>query len=58
MSKPEQTWSCARTARREGFDLSRVDDGTVRIGCSQCDALVINGTPCHERGCPNAARPR
>lgn len=23
-------------------------------GCSQCQALSINGTPCHERGCPNA----
>lgn len=28
-----------------------------RIRCSQCQALVINGTPCHERGCPNAPRP-
>lgn len=28
-----------------------------RIRCSQCEALVINGTPCHEAGCPNAPRP-
>ena len=24
-----------------------------RIRCSQCAALVINGIPCHETGCPN-----
>lgn len=41
-----------------GFDLSRQydrdDGGTyVRVRCSQCDALVINGTPCHETACPN-----
>ena len=21
--------------------------------CSQCEVAVINGTPCHEQGCPN-----
>jgi hypothetical protein len=25
-----------------------------RISCDQCEALVINGVPCHEHGCPNA----
>jgi len=25
----------------------------VRIGCSQREAICINGVPCHERGCPN-----
>ena len=28
-----------------------------RIRCSQCDALVINGVPCHETGCPNTPQP-
>jgi rRNA maturation endonuclease Nob1 len=25
-----------------------------RIRCSQCEALVINGYPTHEQGCPSA----
>lgn len=24
-----------------------------KVKCSQCDALCINGVPCHEEGCPN-----
>ncbi len=41
-----------------GFDESyKSRDGAVRVRCSQCDALVINGTPCHETGCPNTPRP-
>ena len=32
-----------------GFDLSTKH----RIKCSQCEALYINGTPCHEQGCVN-----
>lgn len=41
-----------------GFDLSEYDrsEGTWRVRCSQCEALVINGTPCHETGCPNKRR--
>jgi len=27
---------------------------TFDVRCSCCEALVINGTPTHERGCPNA----
>jgi hypothetical protein len=27
---------------------------TYRVWCNQCDALVINGIPCHETGCRNA----
>ncbi len=37
-----------------GFDKST----THRVSCSQCEALVINQTPCHEHGCPNARRAR
>lgn len=37
-----------------GFDSSRKDGKHISVGCSQCAALVINGIPCHETGCPNA----
>lgn len=45
----------------QGFDAStrrtRDDDGRfssrVHLGCTGCDATVINGVPCHEAGCPN-----
>lgn len=39
----------------QGFDLSvaEPEEGTIKVRCSGCAALVINGVPCHERGCPN-----
>lgn len=39
----------------EGFDLSRAVrfERAAIVRCSQCEALVINGHPSHERGCPN-----
>ena len=43
----------ARKLRRKGFDKSKVVDGSVTIGCSQCQATGINGVACHEHGCPN-----
>jgi hypothetical protein len=38
-----------------GFDRSfkDEDEGYIRVRCSQCEALVINGIPAHEHGCPN-----
>ena len=40
-----------------GFDLSESDgEGYLRVRCSCCAAMVINSTPCHERGCPNQSR--
>lgn len=41
-----------------GFDLTdmqitRSEGAYLRVRCSQCEAVVINGTPCHEVGCPN-----
>lgn len=47
-----------------GFDasyrLERDEYGrftsAVRVRCSQCDALVINGIACHETGCPHGRR--
>jgi len=44
--------------RLAGFDLSESIRFTRyhRVRCSQCEALVINGTPCHENGCINQRR--
>lgn len=44
------------TLRSLGFDESRhlPFTRTFRVRCGQCDALVINGHPTHEPGCPNA----
>lgn len=41
-----------------GFDRCEIDEeeGGVYIGCSQCDALAINGVACHETGCPRVVR--
>ncbi len=44
----------------QGFDRTALvgahggssGDG-VRVKCSQCEAVFINGVPCHETGCPN-----
>ena len=38
-----------------GFDRSHAVpfEHGARVRCSQCEALCINGVPCHERGCPN-----
>lgn len=36
-----------------GFDASHHTGRTVKVGCSQCAALVINGIACHETGCVN-----
>lgn len=38
-----------------GFDLSAPSSGrNYSVRCSQCAALVINGMPAHETGCPHA----
>jgi hypothetical protein len=39
-----------------GFDNTSLVFGRPKmfaVSCSQCESLVINGTPTHERGCPN-----
>ena len=36
-----------------GFDLSTHTGKRIRPKCSQCEALVVNGVPTHEAGCPN-----
>jgi hypothetical protein len=47
-----------RKLRQLGFDKTTYDrsSGSYRVRCSQCQAAVINGVPCHERGCPNQKR--
>jgi hypothetical protein len=47
--------SLASRLRKRGFDKSQYDPSsrTTKLGCSQCQALAINGVACHERGCPN-----
>lgn len=51
-----------RRLRRDGFDQSRgfrqYGQYGVRVRCSQCAALFINGMACHETGCPNARKRR
>lgn len=46
--------------RQRGFDRSEYDRSqrNWRPRCSQCEVLVINGTACHEIGCPNQAKAR
>lgn len=41
--------------KARGFDQSRAIpfQRGAAVACSQCEALVINGVACHERGCPN-----
>lgn len=44
--------------RDQGFDRSYVVpfERAWKVRCSQCEALVINGIPTHERTCPNEVR--
>ena len=41
---------------QDGFDQCRIDGKRIHVKCSQCDALCINGVPCHETGCPNIVK--
>lgn len=44
--------------RQLGFDRSHHIPFTKHysVKCSQCEALVVNGVPTHERSCPNATK--
>jgi len=44
--------------REQGFDESYAIpfEKVWKVRCSQCEALVINGVPCHETGCPNIVK--
>lgn len=54
-AKPKKK-SLAARLRERGFDQSKYNRSTghTSLGCSQCQALAINGTATHERGCPNS----
>jgi hypothetical protein len=58
-TKPKRNRTGERL-RRQGFDETSYDrsSGHFRVRCSQCEALVINGVPCHEQGCPHQKRDR
>ena len=57
MPKSEVAKRAAKLREQKGFDKSYVtEDKNVRVRCSQCQAMVINGVPVHERGCPNERR--
>ena len=51
---PEGIMWTVENLKAAGFDKSkRTKAGELRLGCSQCTAVAINSTPCHEHGCPN-----
>lgn len=67
MTKQQAETRANELADLYGFDqcVERTDDDDidesdrdyyVRIGCSQCAAVCINGVPCHETGCSNVVR--
>ena len=37
-----------------GFEASTKNGKALRVRCYSCEALVINGIPTHEHGCPEA----
>lgn len=51
-----QRISTVQRLRDRGFDQSTAVPFATRwhVRCSQCAAVVINGTACHEFRCPNA----
>lgn len=55
-----KAWSVERL-HEFGFDTAKempnVGRNAFWATCSQCDAMVINGTPTHERGCRNQTYP-
>lgn len=55
MIKHENNRSRLAALRVLGFDRSRsiLTSGGVHVGCSQCEALVVNNVPTHETGCSN-----
>ena len=45
-----------RLLERLGFNAEWVSKGRYRVRCDCCQSMVVNGTPCHERGCPNTPK--
>ncbi len=50
------TISTVQRLRDRGFDRSEAVPFQTRwhVACSRCEAAVLNGLACHERGCPPA----
>ena len=58
MSRNRKTSKVMYLKSTLGFDKShegKPGEG-ITVGCSQCEALCINGVPTHETGCPNATK--
>lgn len=55
VAKKKRKTSLGTILRRRGFDETTYDRSTgyYRPRCSCCQALVIQGIACHERGCSN-----
>jgi hypothetical protein len=55
MNEKKRKRSLGQQLRAKGFNLTTYDRSTgyYQVRCSQCEALVINGVACHEKGCPN-----
>jgi NAD-dependent SIR2 family protein deacetylase len=56
VAKSEVAQRAQRLREQQGFDEAHVHGDYVKVQCSQCQASVINGVACHERGCPNEKR--
>lgn len=55
---PRRRPSRVQQLRSVGFDMSSAIPFRKlwKVKCSGCVALIINGIPTHERGCPNEPR--
>jgi hypothetical protein len=42
-------------AEAQAHERELVEIWSSHMQCNQCEALVINGTFCHETGCPNTS---
>lgn len=64
--KPQTVEQRLAALHADGFDQSfpvgRDDSGrfskAIRVKCSKCEALCINGVACHETGCTNSKQER
>lgn len=50
--------SHTQVLKDQGFDLSRAVpfEHVWNVKCSRCEAVVINGVPCHEHDCINKVK--
>jgi len=52
---PKRKRTVGDRLRAAGFDTTEWirEERYWRVGCSECQAIVVNGTACHEHNCPN-----